>query len=71
MFLFWPWVRKKNIIHISTDHINYGLYIKAQIEKNFKIELKFSPNRGARPVTKFEEKALSKKRIILDLIFNL
>ena len=63
--------KEKNIIHISTDHINYGLYIKAQIEKNFKIELKFSPNRGARPITKFEEKALSKKRIILDLIFNL
>ena len=58
---------KKGVLHFATDNIRYAYDARLLLNDYFhsKQNILFSDNRGHRPITKYEEKALLKKSIIL------
>ena len=70
--LFFMKLKKNGIFHFATDNINYAYETRSLISNYFSTEKKvaFSHNRGDRPITKYEKKALTKKNIIYDLIIS-
>jgi tRNA (guanine-N7-)-methyltransferase len=62
-------IRKNGFFHFATDNISYALEAKKIIADNTSSVIKFSNNRGFRPITKFEKKGISKKNFIFDLIY--
>ena len=62
-------IKKNGFFHFSTDNINYALEAKEIINDVTSSSIKFSNNRGFRPITKFEKKAISKRNFIFDLIY--
>ena len=64
-------VKKINEVHITSDHINFIFDTKHIVNEYLKKNLHFSNHRSDRPITKYEKKALSKRHIIFDIIFNL
>jgi len=63
---------KKGVFHFATDNIRYAYDARLLLNDYFhsKQNILFSDNRGHRPITKYEEKALLKKSIIFDLIVS-
>ena len=57
------------LFHFSTDNINYAFQAKEIIKNKSANNIKFSGNRGLRPITKYEVKAKVKKNFIFDLIY--
>ena len=64
-------VKEINEVHITSDHINFIFDTKRIVNEYLKKNLHFSSHRSDRPITKYEKKALSKRHIIFDIIFNL
>ncbi len=64
-------VKHNNRIHIASDHINFIFDIKRILDEYLKQKVQFSNHRSERPITKYENKAIIKRRIIFDLIFSL
>ena len=62
-------IKKNGFFHFSTDNINYALEAKETINDVTSSSIKFSNNRGFRPITKFEKKGISKRNFIFDLIY--
>ena len=62
-------IKKNGFFHFSTDNINYALEAKKIINNVTSNSIKFSNNRGFRPITKYEKKGISKKNFIFDLIY--
>ena len=62
-------IKKNGFFHFSTDNINYALEAKEIINDVTSGSIKFSNNRGFRPITKFEKKGISKRNFIFDLIY--
>ena len=62
-------IKKKGFFHFATDNINYALEAKKIINDETSSAIKFSNNRGFRPITKYEKKGISKKNFIFDLIY--
>ena len=60
---------RNGFFHFSTDNINYALEAKKIINNVTSNSIKFSNNRGFRPITKYEKKGISKKNFIFDLIY--
>ena len=65
-------LKKNGVFHFTTDNINYAYETRTLISNYFstKKKVSFSHNRGDRPITKYEKKALIKKNIIYDLIIS-
>ena len=61
-------IKKNGLFHFATDNINYALEAM-RIVKEIHNDIKFSHNRGGRPITKFEKKAIYKNNFIFDLIY--
>jgi len=63
---------KRGVFHFATDNIRYAYDTRLLLNDYFhsKQNILFSDNRGDRPITKYEEKALLKKNIIFDLIVS-
>ena len=57
------------LFHFATDNINYAFQAKEIINNNSSNNIKFSGNRGLRPITKYEVKAKVKKNFVFDLIY--
>ena len=57
------------LFHFSTDNINYAFQAKEIIKNKSANNIKFSGNRGLRPINKYEVKAKVKKNFIFDLIY--
>ena len=57
------------LFHFATDNINYAFQAKEIINNNSSNNIKFSGNRGLRPITKYEVKAKMKKNFVFDLIY--
>lgn len=55
--------------HFATDNINYAFQAKEIINNKSSNNIKFSGNRGLRPITKYEAKAKLKKNFVFDLIY--
>jgi len=64
-------VKTNNKIHIASDHINYIFDTKNILDKYLNRKVEFSNHRSDRPITKYENKAISKGNIIFDMIFEL
>jgi len=62
-------IKENGFFHFSTDNINYALEAKKIINNVTSNSIKFSNNRGFRPITKYEKKGISKKNFIFDLIY--
>jgi tRNA (guanine-N7-)-methyltransferase len=62
-------IKENGFFHFSTDNINYALEAKEIINDVTSGSIKFSNNRGFRPITKFEKKGISKRNFIFDLIY--
>ena len=62
-------IKENGFFHFSTDNINYALEAKEIINDVTSSSIKFSNNRGFRPITKFEKKGISKRNFIFDLIY--
>jgi tRNA (guanine-N7-)-methyltransferase len=62
-------MKKNGFFHFSTDNINYAFQAKEIINDITSKSVKFSNNRGFRPITKFEKKGISKRNFIFDLIY--
>lgn len=62
-------IKKNGLFHFATDNISYALEAKEIISNITSKDIKFSKNRGFRPVTKFEKKGISKNNFIFDLIY--
>ena len=62
-------IKKNGFFHFSTDNINYALEAKRIINHVTSSSIKFSNNRGFRPITKYEKKGVSKRNFIFDLIY--
>ncbi|MDC0415218.1 hypothetical protein OAM25_02595 [Gammaproteobacteria bacterium] len=62
-------IKKNGFFHFSTDNVNYALEAKKIINNVTSNSIKFSNNRGFRPITKYEKKGISKKNFIFDLIY--
>ena len=60
---------KKGIFHFASDNINYAIQAKKIIQDTCKKSYSFSKNRGARPITKYEKKALSANKFVFDIIY--
>lgn len=61
---------KKGIFHFASDNINYAIQAKNIIQKACMKKVSFSKNRGSRPITKYEKKALQKNKFIFDIIYT-
>jgi tRNA (guanine-N7-)-methyltransferase len=57
------------IFHFATDNINYAFQARGIINNQTSSNIKFSSNRGLRPITKYEVKAKMKKNFVFDLIY--
>ena len=57
------------LFHFATDNINYAFQAREIINNKSSNNIKFSSNRGLRPITKYEVKAKVKKNFIFDLIY--
>lgn len=70
--LFFNKLRNGGSFHFATDNIEYAYethgFLSDYFSKNE--EISFSSHRGDRPITKYEEKALSKKNFIYDIIIK-
>ncbi len=64
-------VKYNNKIHITSDHINFIFDTKRILDEYLDQSVEFSNHRSDRPITKYENKALAKRHIIFDMIFNL
>ncbi len=64
-------VKQKNEVQVTSDHINFIFDTKFIINKYLDKDVQFSNHRSSRPITKYENKALSKGHIIFDIIFSL
>ena len=62
-------IKKNGFFHFATDNIGYALEARKIMSDNTSSVVKFSNNRGFRPITKFEKKGISKKNFIFDLIY--
>ena len=62
-------IKKNGFFHFSTDNVNYALEAKKIISDVTSSSIKFSNNRGFRPITKYEKKGLAKRNFIFDLIY--
>tara|TARA_B100000035_G_scaffold63895_2_gene51845 strand:+ start:540 stop:1124 length:585 start_codon:yes stop_codon:yes gene_type:complete len=62
-------LKKNGLFHFSSDNINYAFEARQIIRDISKNEINFSNNRGQRPVTKYERKAILKKNFIFDLVY--
>ena len=69
--LFRSILRENGIIHFASDHIDYSFSTKNIFEETLKKKLYFSKFRQKRPVTKYEQKAIEKKRFIFDLMIKI
>lgn len=58
------------IFHFATDNINYAFQARGIIKNISHNNIKFSGNRGLRPITKYEVKAKMKKSFVFDLIYT-
>jgi tRNA (guanine-N7-)-methyltransferase len=61
---------KKGIFHFASDNINYAIQAKKLIQDECMEKISFSKNRGNRPITKYEKKALKKNKFIFDIIYT-
>jgi len=68
--LFKEILRKNGLIHFSSDHIDYSFKTKYIFESTINKKLFFSNFRQKRPITKYEHKAIDKKRFIFDLLIK-
>ena len=57
------------LFHFATDNINYAFQAREIINNKSSNNIKFSGNRGLRPITKYEVKAKMKKNFVFDLIY--
>ena len=57
------------LFHFATDNINYAFKAREIINNQSSSNIKFSSNRGLRPITKYEVKAKMKKNFVFDLIY--
>ena len=57
------------LFHFATDNINYAFQARKIINNKSSNNIKFSGNRGLRPITKYEIKAKVKKNFVFDLIY--
>ena len=57
------------LFHFATDNINYAFQAREIINNQSSSNIKFSSNRGLRPITKYEVKAKMKKNFVFDLIY--
>ncbi len=57
------------LFHFATDNINYAFQARRIINNQSSSNIKFSGNRGLRPITKYEVKAKMKKNFVFDLIY--
>ena len=57
------------LFHFATDNINYAFQAREIINNQSSSNIKFSSNRGLRPITKYEVKAKVKKNFVFDLIY--
>ena len=62
-------IKRNGFFHFSTDNISYALEAKKIISKVASVDIRFSKNRGFRPITKFEKKGIYKKNFVFDLIY--
>ena len=62
-------IKKNGFFHFSTDNVNYALEAKKIINDVTSSSIKFSNNRGFRPITKYEKKGIAKRNFIFDLIY--
>ncbi len=68
--LFKQILRQNGLIHFASDHIDYSLKTKYVFENTLNKKLFFSNFRQKRPITKYEQKAIDKKRFIFDLLIE-
>jgi tRNA (guanine-N7-)-methyltransferase len=61
---------KKGVFHFASDNINYAIQAKDVIQKACVKKISFSKNRGCRPITKYEKKALAKNKFIFDIVYT-
>ena len=66
--LFRQILKKNGFIHFASDHIDYSHQTKYIFENTLNKKLFFSNFRQKRPITKYEQKAIDKKRFIFDLL---
>ena len=57
------------LFHFATDNISYAFQAREIIKHQSSNNIKFSSNRGLRPITKYEVKAKKKKNFVFDLIY--
>ena len=60
---------KKGVLHFASDNINYAIQAKEIIQNMSERRINFSKNRGNRPITRFESKALAKNKFVFDIIY--
>ena len=63
-------LKQKGSFHFASDNINYAIEAKNIIQKTTKSNIVFSGNRGDRPITSYEKKALKANRPIFDIIYT-
>jgi len=61
---------RRGMFHFASDNIDYAIRAKRIIQAACKESNSFSKNRGERPITKYEKKALSKNKFVFDLIYT-
>jgi tRNA (guanine-N7-)-methyltransferase len=61
---------KKGVFHFASDNVNYAIQAKDIIQKACMKKISFSKNRGSRPITKYEKKALEKNKFIFDIVYT-
>jgi len=61
---------KRGMFHFASDNIDYAIRAKRIMQAACKESNGFSKNRGERPITKYEKKALSKNKFVFDLIYT-
>jgi len=66
--LFFKKIKKEGVLQFATDHIEYAYNIKNMLSLYLQRDILFSSNRGHRPITKYENKAIKKNNIIFDII---
>ena len=64
-------VKKTNEVQVTSDHINFVFDTKRIINHYLNKDVQFINHRSDRPITKYEIKALAKRRIIFEMIFSL
>ena len=60
----------KGMFHFASDNIGYAIQAKNIIQNTCKENSGFSKNRGNRPITKYEKKALKKNKFVFDIIYT-